>query len=420
MKILYLCADHGIPVLGRKGAAVHVRAMIRAFSQAGHSVILASPVLTKSPWEEPAKIEAPVVHVPTAAEMEAPLLAAREFGDILGESADAFPADLRRILYNREIGRQLRRRFRDDPPDFIYERASLYATAGVTLARALQRPLLMELNAPLAMEQATYRSSALDELAVEAEKWALTRADAVLAVSCELRDYALGLGVEPGRAHVVLNGVDTEMFSPEPAEPMVRERWGLTDGPVLGFVGGLRPWHGFEVLPELLERVVRTNPGSQLLIVGEGPLRRTLECEMQARGLGGSAVFTGALAQGEVASLVRHFDVALAPYQELKHAFYFSPLKLFEYMASGVAVAAPRLGQIAEILRDGETGLLYPPGDIEALTKSCLRLLQEPELRTRLGRAAANEVRVRHTWGGNAARVVQIAGCLRSSIGVPE
>jgi glycosyltransferase involved in cell wall biosynthesis len=420
MKILYLCADHGIPVLGRKGAAVHVRAMVRAFRQAGHSVVLASPVLTKSPWEEPAKIDAPVVHVPTAPEMEPPLLAAREFGDMLGESADAFPADLRRILYNRELGRQLRRRFRDDPPDFIYERASLYATAGLTLARTLQRPLLMELNAPLAMEQATYRSSALHELAVEAEKWALTRADAVLAVSCELRDYALGLGVEPGRAHVVLNGVDTEMFSPEPAEPMVRERWGLREGPVLGFVGGLRPWHGVEVLPELLERVVRTHPGSQLLIVGEGPLRRTLECEVQARGLGGSAVFTGALAQEEVASLVRHFDVALAPYQELEHAFYFSPLKLFEYMASGVAVAAPRLGQIAEILRDGETGLLYPPGDTEALVQACLRLLDDCELRMRLGKAAAEDVHAHYTWERNAERVMQIVSSLCARPGVAE
>ena len=56
MKILYLCPDLGIPVLGRKGASVHVRELVAAFGRAGHSVVLASPLLNKSPWEEPAEL----------------------------------------------------------------------------------------------------------------------------------------------------------------------------------------------------------------------------------------------------------------------------------------------------------------------------------------------------------------------------
>jgi glycosyltransferase involved in cell wall biosynthesis len=155
------------------------------------------------------------------------------------------------------------------------------------------------------------------------------------------------------------------------------------------------------------------------MIVGDGPLRRELECDVRARGLSGAVIFTGALSQEEVAKLVRRFDVALAPYPLLEHAFYFSPLKLFEYMACGVAVAAPRLGQIAEILRDGETGLLYQPGDTEALVRACEHLLDDPRLRTRLGSAAAEEVRERYTWDRNAERVMAIASSLRSNPGVP-
>src|SRR3712207_9328301 len=76
-----------------------------------------------------------------------------------------------------------RSRFENHAPDFIYERASLYSTAGVLLARELGRPLIVELNSPLSVEQATYRATGLGDLAARAERWALSRADAVLAVS---------------------------------------------------------------------------------------------------------------------------------------------------------------------------------------------------------------------------------------------
>ena len=98
------------------------------------------------------------------------------------------------------------------------------------------------------------------------------------------------------------------------------------------------------------------------------------------------------MAHGEVAALIQTFDVALAPYPRPDHVFYFSPLKLFEYMACGVPVVATNLGQISEVVRDGETGLLCPPGDHEALVAACERLLEDPDLRSRLGKAAAKEI----------------------------
>jgi glycosyltransferase involved in cell wall biosynthesis len=107
--------------------------------------------------------------------------------------------------------------------------------------------------------------------------------------------------------------------------------------------------------------------------------------------------------------VVRHFDIAVAPYPRADHAFYFSPLKLFEYMACGVPVVAARLGQISEILRDGETGLLCPPGDLDALVKSCSTLLADMSLRKRLGHAAAAIVREQFTWDRNAARITDLA-----------
>ena len=415
MKILYVCPDLGIPVLGRKGASVHVRELVAAFGQAGHSVVVATPQLNKSPWEEPAPIEASVLHLPPGPEAVAAVLALKTFNDTLGIE-NSLPGELRRILHDQEWGLRLKRRFENHRPDFIYERASLYATAGAFLSHELERPLILELNSPLAVEQSTYRATGLGELAAQAERWTLGRADAVLAVSDLLRDYAVSLGADPEKVHVVPNGVDGRRFHPADTTgdtgPAVRKRWGLDGGPILGFVGGLRPWHGVEALPAMLERLVPDHPGARLVIAGDGPLRGALEQDVRRRGLAGSTVFTGSLPHGEVAPLVREFDVALAPYPRPEHDFYFSPLKLFEYMACGVPVVAASLGQIEEVVRHGETGLLYPPDEPEALVEACDRLLSDPGLRRRIGSAAAKEVRDNYTWDHNAGRVVTLAESL--------
>src|SRR5437899_10120693 len=397
MKILYLCTDLGIPVLGHKGASVHVRSLVTAFVRAGHSVVLASPLLSKSPWEVPAKLDVSLLHLPPSADTVNAVLSLKAFNESLVVT-NSLPGELRRILHNQEIVTQLKRRFDHDPPDFIYERASLYGSAGVALARKLNVPLLVELNAPLALEHSTYRGTGLGELAEQAERWALSQADAVLTVSAPLRDQVVSLGVEPGRVYVIPNGVDPALFQPGPPDPRVRARWGLGNGPVLGFVGGLRRWHGVEALPTLLERLVQRYRGLRLVIVGDGPLRGELEHTLKERGLTRSVVFTGWLPHEEVAELIRQFDVALAPYSKPEHAFYFSPLKLFEYMSCGVPVVAAALGQIAEIVRDVETGLFYPTGELDGLTAACDRLLADPALRQHLGQAAAKEIQGLYTW----------------------
>lgn len=412
MKILYLCTDLGIPILGRKGASVHVREMVRALVQAGHTLIVASPVLEKSPWDRPADIDGTVLHIPLAETSDATALCVKSFNEMIGVE-NTLPGEIRRITYNDEVFRRLKRRFEGAPPDCIYERASLYGTAGVQLAQALNVPLLLEVNSPLTIEQSTYRRTAFGELAAAAERWTLSRADAVLAVSEPLRQQLLGQGLDPSRVHVLPNGVNADLFRPEPRVPGVRARWKLGDGPVLGFVGGLRPWHGVDILPTVLHRLISRYPNLRLIFVGDGPLRDKLESDLREKEVLHHAVFTGGLAHTEVPQILRHFDVALAPYPQLDHPFYFSPLKLFEYMGCGIPVVASAIGQIAQVVRHQETGLLYPPGDVETLTAHCDRLLSDPGERERFGKAAAEEVHGRYTWGHNAARVAEMAHTLR-------
>jgi glycosyltransferase involved in cell wall biosynthesis len=423
MKILYLCSDLGIPVLGRKGASVHVRELIGAFTRAGHRVTLVAQTLTKSPTDEPAKVRARVMQVQPdlAATLATQLL--KEFNERIG-AGNSLPGELRRILYNKQLERSLKRWFVRNRPAFIYERASLYATAGARLAEKFHVPHIVELNAPLAFEQSAYRATGFGELAAQAERWTLTHADALVVVSTELRKHALALGVKPGRIHVMPNGVNPELFHSDGGGACQSARAAASEGdadtrgvtkPTLGFVGSLRPWHGVEILPELLTRLSRRHPDIRLIIAGDGQLRGELQRWFKQRDLLRRVTFTGALLHEQMPAVIRRFDIALAPYPRPDHDFYFSPLKLFEYMACGVATVAADVGQISEVVTDGKTGLLYPPGNLNALVARCEQLLANPKLRADIGKAAAKLVRRKFTWDKNAARVVKLAQRLKTT-----
>jgi glycosyltransferase involved in cell wall biosynthesis len=435
VKILYLCTDLSIPILGQHGAAVHVRSLVAAFERAGHNAILAAPLLNKSPWERAATVAATLLHVPPAPDTTAAVSALKAFNRAL-EASNSLPGEVRRILYNKDLVRHLRGRFTDYPPDVVYERASLYSTAGVEIARELNRPIVIELNAPPALEHATYRSRCIQELAAQVERWTLMQADLVLAVSAELCNYVIELGVDPDRVHVFPNGVDSALFYPKSScangadrkMPASSQAWlnfgkgsgvednakpaGVDGSPVLGFVGGLRPWHGVEILPRLVERLRARHPRIRMVIAGDGPLRSDLERAFAECGLSERVHFTGAMHHEDVPDWIRQFDVAVAPYAPVGHPFYFSPLKLFEYMACGVPTVAARIGQIEEVVRHGETGMLYRPGDFDELAAACDQLLTDEALRYKIGQSAAEEIHGHYTWDHNVKRIVELVRAL--------
>jgi glycosyltransferase involved in cell wall biosynthesis len=412
MNILYICQDYGIPVLGNKGAAVHVREMIAAMRRAGHRIALVAPAATKGAWDEPAQVDGQFLHLPASDEFLASVQAADDYCSELGVESD-YARDIRRILYDRYLQGKLLRKFSRMPPDLIYVRASLHSIAPLALAREIDRPLVVELNAPLVAENMTYRQGGNEQLASHAEHKLLSAADAVLVVSEYLVDHAISCGAQPDRVHVIPNGVDPRLFHPAAPDTEIRQRLGIGDGPVLGFVGGLRQWHGVEILPELLQRLVGRFPQARLVIVGSGPLESTLSQRLEALGLSAHALFTGMIDHQQVAGVIRQFDIALAPYPQLDHNFYFSPLKLFEYMACGRAVVAADVGQIRTVVDHAKTGFLYPAGDLDQLADRCATLLSDPASREVVGDAAAQEILKKYTWDSNVSRVIQIAQSTR-------
>src|SRR6266545_4049455 len=180
----------------------------------------------------------------------------------------------------------------------------------------------------------------------------------------------------------------------------------------VGFVGSMKRWHGLPVLIEAFARLQTRVAASRLLLVGAGPEDAAVRAALTDRGLALASCLTGAVAPGEVPAFLTSMDAAIAPYPESR-GFYFSPLKVYEYMAAGRAVVASGVGQVAAVIRHDVNGLLCPPGDSVALAAALERLQREPELGARLGRAARVCALQRHSWEGVAERVLEVADTAR-------
>jgi glycosyltransferase involved in cell wall biosynthesis len=167
---------------------------------------------------------------------------------------------------------------------------------------------------------------------------------------------------------------------------------------IVSFVGSFQLWHGIDLLVESFAKVHQQIPKSKLLLVGDGPARKNIEEKFESLGIGSSVQITGLVPQKKIPEILAAVDVAVIPYPELPNELWFSPLKLYEYMAAGKAIVASRSGQIADVIQDGENGRLVKPGEIDDLAKVIVRLLNNPDEREWIGKNARQQAVEQHSW----------------------
>ncbi|WP_296807405.1 glycosyltransferase family 4 protein [Thiocapsa sp.] len=390
MRIAYVCTDPGVPVFGSKGSSIHVQEVVRGFARTGAEVTLFATRLGADP---PSDLRGIAVHRLPSPPGDEP--AARELAGLAANSA------LRAAL--AEHG----------PFDLIYERYALWSRDAMEHARAMGRPGILEVNAPLIEEQARHRILVHRAEAEAVATRVFAAARALVAVSPGVGAYLAEQGVEPERIHVVPNGVDPGRF--RAVGPECGAEYGPTaatraDRPfTVGFLGTLKPWHGLGILLDAFARAQRDDPDRRLLIVGDGPERGMIESVAARLGIASAVVLTGAVAPHQVPARLAEMDVAVAPYPD-QPGFYFSPLKIVEYMAAGLPVVASRIGDLHRIVRHEVSGLLCPPGDPGALASAIERLRRDPALCRRLGAAGREAVLAEHTWDAVVARIHDLAG----------
>jgi glycosyltransferase involved in cell wall biosynthesis len=387
VRVAFICMDAGVPVFGTKGCSVHAQEIMRGLLQRGAQVDLYAAREGVHRPDDLAQIRTRWFCLPRdrpRAERERAALAANER---LKEALSA-----------------------DGPFDLVYERYSLWSYAAIEYARRTGTPGLLEVNAPLVAEQMKTRGLVDRRAAEEIAERVFSAAHALLPVSSEVADYLERFPAARGRVHVVPNGVDARRVHPQ----VLPARKRSPDEFTIGFVGTLKPWHGLDTLVEAFSHLHGRAPESRLLIVGAGPEQERLVDQLGQRDLRQAAHFTGAVAPSAVPALLASMDVAVAPAPPLPD-FYFSPLKLFEYMASGRPVVAAAIGQIAQIVRHDVNGLLYAPGDALALAAALDRLRRDRRRCQQLGGAARETILRSHTWDHAIDRILRLAGAVPSA-----
>lgn len=361
MRLACLSTDPGIAYGGAKGASVHLAEILGALAGEGAEVLLlVSGVAPEAP-------------APPAGMTVEPLPGRRK-----GAPAEEL------LAVDAVLAAWLEERLRRFDADALYERVALYSSAGTKAARALGIPHLVELNAPLPEEAARFRRLDRPEDADRLERETLAGADLVLPVSSPLAEYAAARGAR--RVELSPNAVALDRFADLPPRS--------DDGQVVAvFSGALRPWHGVETIAEAWRLLGHAAP--RLRVIGDGPGRDLME------GIG--ADLTGAVPHEQVPPLLASAHIGLAPYSADAPS-YFSPLKLFEYLAAGLAIVAADIPGIRDVVGDDGAALI-PPGDPELLAHAVAALAQSERERSRLSRAARSLAQ-EHTWDRRAQRIL--------------
>lgn len=368
MRILY---HHRTLADGAEG--IHIAAMVEAFRALGHDVRVCGAAAT------------PGGRASRAAAVKAML------PGVAFEAAS--------IAYNIPDYLAMRQAIREWGPSLVYKRHARYDVGALAAARRAGIPAVLEVNAVYsARPYRDFEPQALHPVAVRLERAALRAAAAVIAVSSPMAAQVARLS---GReAIVVPNGADPDVFDPATVAPAVGPWTG--DGLLLGWSGGLRAWHGLDLL---LEALVGLPSDVRLLVVGDGPARSAVEVRAGELGIGSRVFITGLVPRAAMPSYVAAMDVGVVADERTGVA---SPMKLLEYMAMGKAAVAPDLPNIRDVLTHEDTGLLFAPGRADDLREAIGRLGDE-SLRERLGRAARALVVRERNWRAIAALAVHVS-----------
>lgn len=373
---VHVVTDPGVPAFGSKGCSVHVQEVLRELGRRFDRVHL----VTTRPGGTPL----PRVVVHALERPSGPDVAAREAAQ---RTADAAAARVLASICGSE------------PVALVYQRYSLWSAAVAETARALGIPVVLEINAPLPVEQARHRGLHDAEAAVRYTRRVLRAASAPFAVARPVARWAEGLDPLRRAIPVIGNGVDTTRFSParRPSEPVVV------------FAGTFKAWHGLDLMVDATA-LARDQAPLRLLLVGDGPERAGTVARARAARV--PVESTGALIPSDVPAALRRAAIAVAGYPAGEH--YFSPLKVAEYLATGLPTVASAIADLPDLVADGTEALLVPPGDVVATADALARVATDPALADRLAQAGRSAAVARMSW---SAVVDRTLGLVREPAG---
>ncbi|MBV8843541.1 MAG: glycosyltransferase family 4 protein [Bryobacterales bacterium] len=364
---------------------VHILEMVAAFRGLGHEVTIASLVETENRTSEPER-------------------EAQESGFKKLFRRIPFSSELIQLGYNLFAIPWLCSKIRSSGANFIYERYSLLNFSGVAASALMRKPIIVEVNSPLALEMSRDKEIRARKFAAWMERVICNSATRVVVVSGPLRRIMMENGVHETKLYLMPNGVNLHRFVSKP-DSALANRLGIRDRVAIGFVGWFRRWHGLEFLLEAFHQSGLGKDRAVLMLIGDGPATPELRDYVAKVGLGNAVIFTGAVSHEDIPAYLNLVEIAVQPAANE----YCCPMKIIEYMGLGKAIVAPRQENIEELLDNGRTAVLFKPGDTEGFARALTALVLDSSLRARVGQGALRAIHDRGLlWEANAQRVVDI------------
>jgi starch synthase len=373
VKILYVALDQRVP--GTTGGSVHVTSVANGLAALGHDV----DVLT-SPGDGPFPSGAVQWHA-----MSPP------FG--------------RRHLRGLRAAAVARMAYRVGA-DAVMERYHNFGGEGIRAAVSTHALAVLEVNAPVVDYPGSPKAWLDRVLLIEPMRrwrdWQCRHADLIITPTAAIIPRFV-----PVERTVELEwGADTDTFSPGAEGPLPFTR--NPDAVLAVFAGAFRPWHGAINLVRAVRALRdRGQTGLHAVLIGDGPeWSRVKEEASHVPGI----LLTGAIAHDQMPACLAAADIGVAPFDLEAHpplqlAFYWSPLKVFEYMAAGLPVIAPAIPRLSNIVRSHQEGLLYNSREPGGLAEALGRLVDDAALRRRLGAAARERVASTFSWKAHCMRL---------------
>ncbi len=301
-------------------------------------------------------------------------------------------------------------------PDLIHAHSPLLnAYPALHVGRRLGIPVVYEIRAFWEDAAVDHGSTNEGSLRYRLTQWLETRAvrqaDRVVTICEGLRQDLVARGIPAEKIGVVPNAVDAEAFVPggEP-DPELRARLGLTGKRVLGFIGSFYAYEGLDLLLAALPQLLAVDPDIRVLLVGGGPQEANLKAQAQALGVADKVVFTGRVPHREVNRYYDQIDLLVYARHPMRLTELVTPLKPLEAMAQQRLFIASDVGGHRELIRDGETGLLFRAGDVGALARRALDALDLADGGARLRAAGRRFVESERNWPRTVANYREIYG----------
>ena len=317
----------------------------------------------------------------------------------------------RELLLMRRLASRIIQVARTEDSEVIHAHSpSLNGLPALWAGRRLGLPVIYEVRTfweDAAVNNGSFSATSLRyRLSRRLETVVLRRAHRVVAICEGIRSEVISRGIPVSRVAVAPNAVEGEWLTSRARANELAAQLGLGGGPVFGYIGSFSRYEGLLFLIEAMPEILVRFPGARLLLVGGG--RDEEAVREAAQRAGAAVVMAGRVPQERVREFYSLIDVFVLPRRRIRLTELVTPLKPLEAMALGIPVLASDIGGHAELVNDGETGLLFKAESSESLVEQASRLARDPALRAQLGAAGRRWVESERLWDRIVARYLPL------------